>query len=231
MSKDTQPESSVNGKDYVGALCRVLNHDNECYYVGRIESFDASSDELRITAHRSDHIAKIAQYDAPVKIQIQSSSHITMLYALVKKQAKDFWCVELVRTVQCQDQRDGFRQVIKGTAFVRREGDSDAERIPCSLVDISLTGICFRCKQPFVERDLIVLSDVRLYPKATHSYTFHCMVRRTFTEPGEDEDAPKHPASQETFYGCAFLPLSVEEQDQLYQDIFALQRQERASEL
>ena len=257
-STDQQPvteassQDQVNGSDYIGAVCRVLNSENECYYVGQIESFDAASGELKIPLYRGEFIKKSTQYDAPVKIQIQSSSRVTMLYGTVRKQSREFWCVQLVNAVEHQDQREGFRQLIKGTASVQRCGASPAEKIPCELVDISMTGICFRCKEQFAAQERITVFDVLLYPDAPHSYTFPCVVSRSFTnrekesvkeddtvEEGEEAEPTEaveavelqQPEDLETFYGCAFLPLSAEEHDQLYQDIFTLQWQERIAEL
>lgn len=217
------------GKAYLGSLCRVLNFDNICYFVGRIEDYDPSCNEIKLSAYRSDQILSTTEYSAPVKLQILSGDQVILLYAHVKRQSQSFWWVHPINVVEREDQRDGFRQVLSGTAYVMPMDGKEEEKVPCQLVDISLTGICFRCEQEFQVFDRIVLTNVALYPKAPHSYTLPCIIYRTFTrESDTHKTLSRHPF---IYYGCAFQRLSQEEKENLFKDIFLLQQMERRSEM
>ncbi len=216
------------GKAYLGSLCRVLNFDNICYFVGRIEGYDPECDEIKISSYRGDQILSHAEYDAPIKLQILSGDQVILFYAHVKRQSKDFWWVHPINFVEREDQRDGFRQVLSGTAYAALMGQEE-KKVPCQLVDISLTGICFRCTQEFHVFDQILLTQAALYPKAPHSYTLPCVIHRTFTR---ESDAQKVLSAHSfIYYGCAFMRLSQGEKESLFKDIFLLQQRERTSEM
>ena len=233
-------QESHTAKGYEGEVCRVLNDKNACFFVGEIEEYDEAKKEVKISAYRSYSIPSRTHFNDYVKLHIQSSNRITTMYGTVTRQSSDFWWVTVNEIVQHSNQRDGFRQIVHGSAIVTQKTANGTIEIPCELVDISLSGVCISCDQELQKDEKILLSGVSLYSNAPRLYNFVWMIRPSFQDTedneedkdtGEDKEALSVVVPSKYYYGCIFLQLSAVDRTDLYQDIFFLQKQERQSEL
>lgn len=247
--------SGYSGSNYVGTVCKILDYENKQYFLGKIEAYDAKYNELKIGPYRMESIPVTVKYNTPVKLQIQKGEHLTLVYGTARKQDKECWRVTLDDVQQCEEQREGFRQPLKGQIMVTRP--LREKQTTCDLVDISLTGICIKSKEDMELGEHIIIHDVALYAGAVKKHTFVCDVRRIFgrgpnnevinivpaptraakTEDSNQErivieslDSPQHPQSlqfEEKYYGCSFFALSQEEKEQIYKEMFMIQQRER----
>lgn len=219
-------------KDCVGALCKVLNYDNKIYFVGEIEEYDVNNHEVKIIPYRDESACVITASDVPVKLHIQKGDQITVLYGVTKRQSSNCWWITLDNIVEYNEQREVFRQVVHGTATVKKLENQESEEIACDLVDISLMGLCFCCKEEFKVGEKMIITTSTLYPNASNSYTFECVVRRVFERTKKDEiqDEKQEQISDRKYYGCAFVNLSPSIRKNLSKDILFLQSQERKFE-
>ena len=249
---ETPQQESHPERSYEGEVCRVLNDKNACFFVGKIEEYDEAKKEVKISAYRSDSIPSRTHFNDYVKLYIQNSNHVTTMYGTVTRQSSDFWWVTVSEIVQHSNQREGFRQIVHGSAIVTQKTAVGTLEIPCELIDISLSGVCISCDQELQKDEKILLSGVSLYTNAPRLYNFDCMICRSFQDEDEVADAENVEGSEETekqentekneedlsavvpskyYYGCIFLQLSAADRSDLHQDIFFLQKQERQSEL
>lgn len=215
-------------KDYIGALCKVLNYNNSIYFLGEIEEYDVNNHEVKIIPYRDEVVHVITASNVPVKLHIQKGDQITVLYGVTKRQSSNCWWITLNNIIEYNEQREGFRQVVHGTATVKRLDNQDSEEISCELVDISLMGVCFCCKEEFKVDEKIMITTSTLYPNSSNSYTFECMVRRVFERTKKDEIQDQ--ISDRKYYGCAFVNLSASNRKNIAKDILFLQCQERKFE-
>lgn len=256
---DTEKEEKVYseyaGSHYVGTVCKILDYENKQYFLGKIEAYDIKYNEFQIAPYRMESIPRTVPYNTPVKLQIQSGEHLTMLYGTARKQDRDYWWVTLDTVQSCEEQREGFRQVLRGKSIITRPDKNESEKVFCDLVDISLTGICIKCAEDLEVGERIVLHDVTLYAGVEDKHTLVCQVRRVFargpkneviplaplpTSPEFDSQEPqiviesldqKEPIQPEMFkekyYGCSFLTFSQEEREQICRELFVIQQRER----
>lgn len=226
-AEPSSPKRQPVGQDYVGSFCRVLNDKNICYFIGQIEEFSSVHDELKIVPLRSGTIPQQLPYNAPVKLHVQHQNQVIILYGFMRRQTPRFWWIQPDTIIEREDQREGFRQALHGTGMVMRKRGEEAEKVPCELIDISLGGVCIRCRKALHVSESIVISEASLYPDSTNLYTFECIVCRSFTKRDSDMSDSEPQPPKETYYGCAFESLSSAESDRLYRDIFFLQKQDR----
>ena len=89
------------------------------------------------------------------------------------------------------------------------------EILPCSLLDISASGIQIACpRSSYVKGDQILVSWIKDVPTG-NPFHFRCEIMRV-----EENSIGR-------FYGCKFLGLSEREQDKLVHAIFYFQQVER----
>lgn len=210
-----EEEKNYNYEDYVGAICQVMSDENKIYFVGQIQNYSDERNEMRIGLHKGEQTPSV-MHNTHIKINIQNREDVIVLYGVVTGQAASFWRVELESMMQREEQRDGFRQVLKCKATIIKHDAEKDDEIPfvCDLINISLTGIAFRSEQVFEIGEEIWVDEAVLHKNCPTKYSFKCTVRRTF----KDEN-------DKVCYGCEFerIPSSVE--NSLCKDLFYLQAQ------
>lgn len=217
-------------KDYVGALCKVLNYNNCIYFLGEIEEYDANNNEIKIIPHRDEVVRVVTASNVPVKLHIQKGDQITILYGITKRQSSNCWWITMNNIIECNEQREVFRQAVRGTGTVKRLEDQESEEISCDLVDISLGGICFCCKEEFEVDEKIIIETSALCQNSSNTYTFECVIRRVFERLKREEmqeQETQEQVSHRNYYGCAFVNLSPSNRKNISKEILFLQKQER----
>ncbi len=253
--KEEKVYSEYAGSQYVGSVCKILDYENKQYFLGKIEAYDIEYNEFQIAPYRMESIPRTVRYNTPVKLQIQSGEHLTMLYGAARKQDRDYWWVTLDTVQNCEEQREGFRQILQGKSTITRPDKNESEKVFCDLVDISLTGICIKCAEDMEVGERIIVHDVMLYAGVREKHTLVCQVRRVFARGPKNEVIPLAPLPaqpkpdphqpqiviesldrkepirpemfKEKYYGCSFLKFSQEEREQICRELFVIQQRER----
>ncbi len=200
--------------DWTGALCEVLTMKNDLLFVGMVGTYDPATGEISVELRKGESTPQGIIHRTEVKVRlhaIRGQSGVVLVYGVITRNTPDQWWIEVDRTIACLERRESFRLPLKGKATI---SSPDGRSQPCELVDISLTGVGFRCRVPFAEEDQLLLSGVRLL-EGGMDYTFRCHVRRV-VDAGEGE-------KWRYFCGCSFYDLRSGQEDRLCQDLFTLQ--------
>ena len=204
----------ISPADWVGALCEVMTMENGLLFVGTVGAYDPAEGEISVELRKGESTPRGIIYRTEVKLRLHAlrgQSGVVLVYGAVTRNTADLWWIEVDRTIACLERRESFRLPLKREAMISGPGGGLQ---PCELVDISLTGVAFRCQEPFQEGDRLLLSSLHLLEDGL-DYTFRCEVRR-MTEGAEGE-------KWRYFYGCSFYDLRSGQEDRLCQDLFALQ--------
>ena len=200
--------------DWVGALCEVLTMENGLLFVGTVGTYEPATGEISVELRKGESTPRGIIHRTEVKVRIHAlrgQSGVVLMYGAVTRNTADLWWIEVDRTIACLERRESFRLPLKGAATI---SGADGGLLTCELVDISLTGVGFRCRELFAEGERLLLSGLRLLEGGL-DYTFRCQVQRV-VDSGEKE-------KWRYFYGCSFYDLRSGQEARLCQDIFALQ--------
>lgn len=211
-SKNSSPEYDIS--QHIGAVCEVLTEDNQVLFVGAVKSYLPSMRELRVGLQFGTCTHGSVIYGSLIKLRIlpkNTSDPITFLYGTIEKFKDDEWVISFDHAVSHQDRRENFRLRIAADGKIRYTDPElhQEETCSCQIIDISVTGVLLQCKIKFEVGQTLELSLPPLVPDSS-SYLLDCVVRRILDH-------------TEYAYGCEFHRLTAKQDQQLYQDLFALQ--------
>lgn len=201
----------------VDLRCTVLTKDNQFLFVGRITHYDPETDMIRLVDYERRQILRnSAPEGSVVKLFIrltQNKGELILIEGKVVKSMSLFLMIQAVRAVIKEEARDNYRQNIMRPAALSKVNEEPRE-VPCTILNVSATGIALQSPGLFQIGDILELTRQRFRVRGPE-HTVKCKVvrMRGLTEGGY-------------FYGCQFVELTQEEENRLYQDMFALQAAE-----
>lgn len=201
----------------VDLRCTVLTKDNQFLFVGRITHYDPETDMIRLVDYERRQIPRnSAPEGSTVKLFIrltQNKGELILIEGKVVKSMSLFLMIQAVQAVIKEEARDNYRQNIMRPAALSKVNEEPRE-VPCTILNVSATGIALQSPGLFQIGDILELTRQRFRVRGPE-HTVKCKVvrMRGLTEGGY-------------FYGCQFVELTQEEENRLYQDMFALQAAE-----
>ena len=129
---------------------------------------------------------------------------------------KHIWQVDEMIVVRTENERAFFRLTTNLDATVTMFSGLEMGEKPCKMLNISVGGAGISSEYRYHEGDKFLLK-VRLLEDRPES-VMYSQVLRVIEKDGQKFE-----------YGCQFLELSEEDQKQIIQNIFAVQRQKRES--
>lgn len=201
----------------VDLRCTVLTKDNQFLFVGRITHYDPETDMIRLVDYERRLIPRnSAPEGSTVKLFIkltQNKGELILIEGKVVKSMSLFLMIQAVQAVIKEEARDNYRQNIMRPAALSKVNEEPREA-PCTILNVSATGIALQSPGLFQIGDILELTRQRFRVRGPE-HTVKCRVvrMRGLTEGGY-------------FYGCQFVELTQEEENRLYQDMFALQAAE-----
>ena len=201
----------------VDLRCTVLTKDNQFLFVGRITHYDPETDMIRLVDYERRQILRnSAPEGSVVKLFIrltQNKGELILIEGKVVKSMSLFLMIQAVQAVIKEEARDNYRQNIMRPAALSKVNEEPRE-VPCTILNVSATGIALLSPGLFQIGDILELTRQRFRVRGPE-HTVKCRVvrMRGLTEGGY-------------FYGCQFVELTQEEENRLYQDMFALQAAE-----
>ena len=201
----------------VDLRCTVLTKDNQFLFVGRITHYDPETDMIRLVDYERRQILRnSAPEGSVVKLFIrltQNKGELILIEGKVVKSMSLFLMIQAVQAVIKEEARDNYRQNIMRPAALSKVNEEPRE-VPCTILNVSATGIALLSPGLFQIGDILELTRQRFRVRGPE-HTVKCKVvrMRGLTEGGY-------------FYGCQFVELTQEEENRLYQDMFALQAAE-----
>lgn len=205
-------------KQNIGALCEVHRLDNHLMFASTVQAYDDENKDLTIVIRKGSETPQGIVYRTPVKLRVHTDRQlqsVLLLYGLVVRCSVDFWKITLMHSFSCLERRGNFRQTVFAEAVVTRGTDEQGNSSsPCRMIDVSLSGLCFRSRETYFPGEQLVVSALQLRQDGP-IYTFGCTVERI--QPLDNA------RSGEMRYGCRYNNITEAEQDQLFHDLFSLQ--------
>ncbi len=198
--------------NYIDSKCQIMSQENVLFFNGIINEYIEKDKQLKISDNTNDILPAGVTYNTNLKINIKTNSNILIIYAILKQQTNTFWIVELDKIIKIQENRSCFRQTLRCRGIITYTEELKETKIPCDLIDISLTGISFRSTINFDIDEKLTIDNVVLFKDSATIYKFDCIIKREF----KDEN-------NNTCYGCMFEKMPKEVEDKLCTDIFQLQ--------
>ena len=201
----------------VDLRCTVLTKDNQFLFVRRITHYDPETDMIRLVDYERRLIPRnSAPEGSTVKLFIrltQNKGELILIEGKVVKSMSLFLMIQAVQAVIKEEARDNYRQNIMRPAALSKVNE-ELREVPCTILNVSATGIALQSPGLFQIGDILELTRQRFRVRGPE-HTVKCKVvrMRGLTEGGY-------------FYGCQFVELTQEEENRLYQDMFALQAAE-----
>ncbi len=184
--------------------CDVLDENNKLLFAGRTGRYDPEENIWQIDLRRGSETPR-SDYGMRLKLRIRGIDRRrnAIFYGKVVRCEKERWYIRPEKMNYFTENREFFRQAVQSEGKVC---GPDGSISACSVVNISLTGLCFSGNASYEIGEEVELSDIRILPGG-HIYTFHCRIVRR----------------EEKKYGCQFLNITEKEQDRLWQEILLLQ--------
>ena len=201
----------------MGPRCTVLTKDNQFCFVGKITQYDPETDMIRLVDYERRLIPRNSVPEgATVKLFIkltQNKGELILIEGKIIKSMSLFLMIQAVHAVIKEEVRENYRQNIMRPAALSRVNEEPRE-VPCTILNVSATGIALQSPGLFQIGDILELTRQQFRVRGPeHTVKCKAVRMRGLAEGGY-------------FYGCQFVELTQEEEDRLYQDMFALQAAE-----
>lgn len=208
---------------YTGLRTEVLTPVNQLIFMGRMEVLKPSVLQVREENGRN---VPWVEYNTKVKLRgFQHGGAPFSMYGLVCGSSEKFWRIDRLETLQKAEQRKFYRQIVAFPATVMCVNEifagvdaqtaQAAERLECTILDLSGGGVRLRCGKTarFKEGDWLFLSMADPLDEECRM-TYTCCVRRVAE------------GRQGCEYGCEFDGLTEKEQERLLQAVMTIQQEE-----
>lgn len=193
--------------------CNVLSENNRFLFFGKIAYYDSINQKLRVEDFYHPNLRMCFYQDTPIKLHAASRDdpkEFILIEGSISLSMDTYLQITPVRVLKKEESRHYFRQNVMEPSLVSFVNQKAAGH-PCTVVNISGSGIAIQSKALYAIGDELWFYNQRFYKRgAVHNV--RCQVVRKHTlENGQ------------IFYGCQFVDLSLDEEESLFRDIFALQ--------
>lgn len=194
---------------YPGAAVEVYGTENNLIFLGKIDR--VGEETIEIVEANGRYVPQVI-YNTEIKVvSVASREEIAVLFGKVCGSTADMWKLDRLRFFCEQERRVYYRQKIDAGALVRRLADGEyTEEVVCKILDVSMGGVQFRCRETFHVGDRLLLTMPHLAAEE-EPFILTCRIRR---EGGEYT------------YGCEFEKVPAREHERLFRAILSAQRKE-----
>lgn len=213
---DAPPQEAENNEDeleiYSGMRVETTAVDGRMLFVAKLMGLHGSQAEL----HQYSEAAISQEEPFPVRIRGYSDRDRKAVYmeGVIAPLPQNKWSVTDLKVCRIGNDRAFFRLDTNIDATATMFSGLAMGEKPCKLLNISIGGACIGSETQYHEGDKFLLK-VRLMEDRPESAMFSQVVR--VIEKGGTRFE----------YGCRFLELTEADQEQITQNIFAVQRQKR----
>lgn len=198
---------------YSGMRVEVTTFQGQMLFVAKLLGVRDDRGEL----HQYSEAA-VPLKDEPIPVRIRGYSDrdrkAVYLEGIISPTPRNVWQVEGLRVCQVGNDRAFFRLETSQYATATMFSGLEKGEKPCKLLNISIGGASIASKVRYHHGDKFLLK-VKLLEDRPESAIYSQVVRVTEKKDGRFE------------YGCRFLELTNEDEGQITQNIFAVQRQQR----
>lgn len=198
---------------YSGMRVEVTAFDGRILFVAKLMGLHGNQAELHQYLE-----AAISQVEEPLPVRIRGYSDrdrkAVYMEGVIAPLPQNKWSVADLKVCRIGNDRAFFRLDTNLDATATMFSGLAMGEKPCKLLNISIGGACIGSESRYHDGDKFLLK-VRLLEERPESAIFAQIVRVI-----EKDDAGFQ-------YGCRFLELTEADQEQITQNIFAVQRQKR----
>lgn len=198
---------------YSGMRVEVTTPEGTLLFVAKLLGLHGKKAELHQYSGTD-----LPQEGEPLRVKIRGYSDHTRkavyMEGVITPMPKHIWGVEELTVVRVANDRAFFRLTTNLDATATMFSGLAMGEKPCKMLNISVGGGCISSEYKYDLGDKFLLK-VKLMPERPQSAMF-CQVLRV-----TERD------NQKFEYGCQFLELTEEDQENIIQNIFAVQRQQR----
>lgn len=198
---------------YSGMRVEVTTFQGRMLFVAKLLGLRGDRGEL----HQYSEIA-IPLKDEPLPVRIRGyhdrDRKAVYMEGIISPTPRNVWQVEGLKVSKVGNERAFFRLETNLEATATMFSGLEKGERPCRLLNISVGGASIASEFRYHHGDKLLLK-VRLLEDRPESAIYSEVVRVTEKKEGKFE------------YGCRFLELTNEDEGQITQNIFAVQRQQR----
>lgn len=198
---------------YSGMRVEVAAETGQILFVAKLMGLYGDHAEL----HQYSE-ATISREEEPLSVKIRGYSDrerkAVYMEGLITPMPQNKWSVSELKVHRIGNDRAFFRLSTNLDATATMFSGLTMGERPCKLLNISIGGACISSEHRYHDGDKFLLK-VRLLEDRPESAMFTQVVRVIKKDGAKFE------------YGCRFLELTEEDQEQITQNIFAVQRQKR----
>lgn len=211
----------------VGCLCEVRDpSSNRLIFLSRVQRFDGHAVTVVPTGVRE---APPVLYNTEYKLVLRIPDVPMLVWrGSICGSTRSFWKLDRLARCHHEELRESFRQPIQQRANVlcvnalytgaTARKDVYYARM-CKVLDISLGGLQLQCEDPYTPGDYLTVMDLYLDPTSSRPFLFTVRVRWSAQVPDQRLNR----------CGCAFEPLSTQDEDRLCAAILNIQRADIAT--
>lgn len=211
-----EPEASNDPEEldiYSGMRVEVTTASGLMLFVAKLLGLHGSQGEL----HQYSEAA-VSREEEPIPVRIRGYSDwerkAVYLEGVITPMPQKKWLVSELKLCRVGNDRAFFRLDTNLDASAAMFSGLAMGEKPCRLMNISIGGACIASEYRYHEGDKFLLK-VKLLEDRPESVMFSQVMRVIEKKEGKFE------------YGCRFLELTEEDQEQITRNIFAVQRQKR----
>ena len=219
FGKKTAPlqESRENEEDpelYSGMRVEVAGCDGRVLFVAKLLHLHGKQAELHPYSE-----AAISPSEKPIFVKIRGYNDrerkAVCMEGVITSMPQNIWSVTELKVCKIGNDRAFFRLETNLDATATMFSGLELGERPCKLLNISIGGARITSERKYHEGDKFLLK-VKLLADRPESAMFSQVMRVIEKDDGSFE------------YGCSFLELTEEDREKITQNIFAVQRQNRA---
>ena len=214
LQEKREPEEAEGLEIYSGLRVEVTSFDGQLLFVAKLLGLHGNRGEL----HQYSEM-ELPETEEPRHVRIRGySDHerkAVYMEGKISPLPRHIWQVEELTVGRVGNDRAFFRLDTNLSATATMFSGLAMGEKPCVMLNISVGGACISSEYRYHEGDKFLLK-VRLMEDRPESAMF-CQILRVI-----EKDKQKYE------YGCRFLELTDADQEQITQNIFAVQRQKRS---
>lgn len=214
----------MNDDIYIGMRLEVLDEHNRLKFVGMVVDLD--NDMIKITDIGTQDVPPMV-HGTEIRLRgFAPGMRLLNGIGYISGTTADYWRLERLTFTQTVDMRSSYRHRLNADAEVmlandifgseNTESNRSTEKFPCRVLNVSMGGLQFSCREKFEVKDYVLVRGLQITPEIEDSmkFTFTCRILRV------SEILVGYT------YGCELVGLEAKEQEELTHTIFQAQRME-----
>ena len=203
--------------EIMNTRCNVLSDNNRFLFFGKVVYFDRINQKIRVEDFYHSDLRMCFYPDTPIKLfatSNENSNEFVLVEGGVSLSMDTYLQITPIHILKKEESRHYFRQNAMEPSLVSFVNQKAAGH-PCKIINISGSGIAIQSKSIYEVGDQLWFYNQKFCKRGV-VHNIKCqVVRKQILE------------NHQYFYGCQFIDMKLDEEENLFHDIFALQAADR----